>query len=208
MKTSIARKIGLLLLFSAGLFVMLAAILRVSYVLVLKQGQTAAIWSCREDVIAILVGQATMISPMFKRRFWNGNHSTQGYANSYNSKPEGVELSAASRQAAFRNKFSKPKDPYNVSVLETRNESEERIVESDGNGHLFSDLRSKTLPEHPSTSTTSSRGARSSHHGNTEINVQRTVDVESVADAEGGLSPDQKPNYGHNSRIHSKWHAF
>lgn len=95
-----------------------------------------------------------------------------------------------------------------MSVLETRNESEERIVESDGNGHLFSDLRSKTLPEHRSTSTTSSRGARSSHHGNTEINVQTTVDVESVTDAEGGLSPDQRPNYGHNSRIHTKWHAF
>lgn len=55
LKTLIARKIGLVLLFSGGVFIMLIAVLRVSYVLVLKQGQIAAIWLCREDIIAILV---------------------------------------------------------------------------------------------------------------------------------------------------------
>ncbi|KAF3764033.1 hypothetical protein M406DRAFT_261273 [Cryphonectria parasitica EP155] len=56
-KTTLPRKIMLVLLFSSGIFVMVAAILRVTEVLE-KNGATAAIWSCREDFIAVFVGQA------------------------------------------------------------------------------------------------------------------------------------------------------
>jgi hypothetical protein len=42
-----ARKIGIMFMFSAGIFVMIAAVSRVYFVLSLQQGQTAAIWSCR-----------------------------------------------------------------------------------------------------------------------------------------------------------------
>lgn len=57
-RTTIQRKISLVIIFSAGIFVMIAAILRVSMVLVGGDGGTAAIWSCREDFVAICVGQA------------------------------------------------------------------------------------------------------------------------------------------------------
>lgn len=188
---------------------MVAAILRVWYVLAQQQGQTAAIWSCREDVIAILVGQATMIKPLFSKRFWNLiNNTTTEDSNSYPSKPgqgsDGIELSNNSQNVAPRKGFRKPKDPYNVSVLESRNESEERIVEDNGDGHVYSDVKTSVIKEHE-ISVASVETRRSSGDDHT-IKVQRTVDIESVGDA--GYTPEQRPNYGHNSRIHSKWNAF
>lgn len=82
-KTTMVRKISLVLLFSGGFFVMIASILRVTYVMVVslstslagyvrgpwltcrshtqqQDGSTAAIWSCREDFVAIVVGQVPM----------------------------------------------------------------------------------------------------------------------------------------------------
>ena len=182
---------------------MIAAILRVYYVLALKQGQAAAIWSCREDVIAILVGQATMIRPIFTKRFWNMTGKGSQSSNSYPSKPgqnsNGHELSDHSRRG--RMGFRKPKDPYDVSVLETKNESEERIVASDEHGHTYSDLKTFPIKENDN-STAVSRESRTHQ----QISVSRSVDVESVGD--NGYGPEEKPNYGHNSRIHSKWNAF
>lgn len=179
---------------------MIAAILRVYYVLAQRQGQTAAIWSCREDVIAILVGQATMIKPLFSKRFWGIDPGTKGSSRGYerkydkNSGDDGQELTNNSRPS--RTGINrKVKDPYNVSVLETRSESEERIF-LDANHN-----REHGLSQNPSNGTT----RRSHDHA---INVKKTVDVESVADADSGYRPDQKPNYGHNSRIHSKWQPF
>lgn len=104
-RTTIQRKISLVIIFSAGIFVMIAAILRVSMVLVGGDGGTAAIWSCREDFVAICVGQApickcpfkirlihclpfplttvTLVRPLFTKRFWTGEMS---YGRSHQSK--------------------------------------------------------------------------------------------------------------------------
>lgn len=65
-RTTIQRKISLVIIFSAGIFVMIAAILRVSMVLVGGDGGTAAIWSCREDFVAICVGQAPICKCCFQ----------------------------------------------------------------------------------------------------------------------------------------------
>ncbi|KAK0732291.1 hypothetical protein B0H67DRAFT_477717 [Lasiosphaeris hirsuta] len=70
--TTLARKAGLLTLFFAGVFIMVAAILRVVFVIVMADGPTAAIWSCREDFVAIVVGQAILLRPVFTRGFWGG----------------------------------------------------------------------------------------------------------------------------------------
>ncbi|KAK5651877.1 hypothetical protein OQA88_11536 [Cercophora sp. LCS_1] len=72
-RTTIWRKIGLIFLFFAGFFIMTAAVLRVVFVLVVRDGPTAAIWSCREDIVAIIVGQAILIRPIFTRNFWSRN---------------------------------------------------------------------------------------------------------------------------------------
>lgn len=49
-RTTIQRKISLVIIFSAGIFVMIAAILRVSMVLVGGDGGTAAIWSYKKNL--------------------------------------------------------------------------------------------------------------------------------------------------------------
>ncbi|KAL2291758.1 hypothetical protein FJTKL_11955 [Diaporthe vaccinii] len=74
-RTTTQRKISLVIIFSAGIFVMIAAILRVSMVLVGGDGGTAAIWSCREDFVAICVSQVPILRPIFTRRFWTGEMS-------------------------------------------------------------------------------------------------------------------------------------
>ncbi|PVH98960.1 hypothetical protein DM02DRAFT_680576 [Periconia macrospinosa] len=153
LKISLARKLGLLLMFCAGIFVMIAAILRVFFVLSLQKGETAAIWSCREDVVAIVVGQATMIRPVFTRRFWtNGTTSSTGYNT--NNKYASYELSDrnASQSTSHRMGFHKVKDPYGMSVLETKaNESEEKIINKDLEQGMGRATLSPTSPQHMPT---------------------------------------------------------
>ncbi|KAF2126432.1 hypothetical protein P153DRAFT_346150 [Dothidotthia symphoricarpi CBS 119687] len=135
LKISWGRKLGLLFLFCAGIFIMIAAILRVYFVLALEKGETAAIWSCREDIVAITIGQATMIRPIFTRRFWTNKpgHSS-GYSSNKPSHPyESHELSHQSNSLASRLGLSKTKDTYGVSILRTKgNDSDEDIMMMDG----------------------------------------------------------------------------
>jgi len=117
-----ARKIGIMLMFSAGIFVMIAAVLRVYFVLSLQQEQIAAIWSCREDFVAIVVGQATMIRPLFTHRF-----CTRVSTNSSSYERSGGSVAKTPRLG-----FRTAKDPYHVSVLRTRgNASEEHMISGD-----------------------------------------------------------------------------
>ncbi|KAL1617127.1 hypothetical protein SLS56_011130 [Neofusicoccum ribis] len=139
LRTTIWRKIGLYILFGAGIFVMTAAVLRVVFVLGLKNGKTAAIWSCREDIVAICVGQATMVRPVFTRKFWTGEYGpgSKGVSGpSARSKdgPISYELAdhtiggGARKQSGFRKK-----DPYaTTTMLATMQESEsmEKIIDS------------------------------------------------------------------------------
>ncbi|KAL1849545.1 hypothetical protein Plec18170_007453 [Paecilomyces lecythidis] len=63
------RKLSLVVLFSGGLFVMMAGILRC--VLILTAGangaQQAGSWACRETFVAVVIGNAPMIYPLFRR---------------------------------------------------------------------------------------------------------------------------------------------
>jgi hypothetical protein len=95
-------------------------------------GQTAAIWSCREDVVAIVVGQCTMIRPIFTRRFWtSGTASRAGYDSKYVSHELSDRSASQPHSMAHRMGFRKVKDPYGMSVLETNvNESEEKIIKT------------------------------------------------------------------------------
>jgi hypothetical protein len=134
LKISLGRKIGIMILFGAGIFVMIAAVLRVYFVLSLQQGQTAAIWSCREDFVAIIIGQATMIRPIFTHQFWSHTHtgSSTYSSNKPSSGYESHELSGSSSTKNSRSAFRAARDPYNISVLRTEaNESEEHIITED-----------------------------------------------------------------------------
>ncbi|CAG8148856.1 unnamed protein product [Penicillium salamii] len=63
------EKLELVILFSGGLFVMMAGILRC--VLILTAGangaQQAGSWACRETFVAVVIGNVPMIYPMFRR---------------------------------------------------------------------------------------------------------------------------------------------
>jgi hypothetical protein len=74
-----------------------------------------------------------MIRPLCTRKFWtNGTDSSTGYNT--NSKYASHELSDrnASQSTSYRMGFRKVKDPYGMSVLETKaNESEEKLRPED-----------------------------------------------------------------------------
>ncbi|KAI8936146.1 hypothetical protein NX059_007641 [Plenodomus lindquistii] len=142
LRISWGRKLGLLMMFSAGVFVMIAAILRVYFVLVERRGGVAAIWSCREDIVAVIIGQATMVRPLFTKRFWNETRTgSSAYDSSKPSQTEGShELSGGSipNKRVSRLGFRPVKDPYDISVLRTRgNESQEDII-PESTGHRIS----------------------------------------------------------------------
>jgi hypothetical protein len=134
----------------------------------LQQGQTAAIWSCREDIVAVIIGQATIVRPLFTRRFWNGNFDSSGYSSS--KKPsngyDSHELSDGAASKPSRLGFRPVKDPYNISVLQTAqgNESEEKII---GVQHVSENNRRES-------SQRSDESGRAQEEG---ITVRKEVDV-------------------------------
>ncbi|TGJ85559.1 hypothetical protein E0Z10_g3203 [Xylaria hypoxylon] len=111
LQTSLWKKISIFVLFGAVIFIMVAAILRVTMVLLLKSGPVAAIWSCREDLVAILVGQSILIRPMFSNSFWTGNRQISGGYLPKRSK--GTEDVGSPVEMNPRNKL---KDPFSVTA--------------------------------------------------------------------------------------------
>jgi hypothetical protein len=81
-----------------------------------------------------------MVRPLFTRRFWS-NDPYSSSSSSSNKRSDGFESHELSGKAGNNSKgsrsgFRTPKDPYNVSVLQTQtNESEERIMQSGQSSH-------------------------------------------------------------------------
>ncbi|EKG10584.1 hypothetical protein MPH_12442 [Macrophomina phaseolina MS6] len=170
------RRIGLCFLFGLGAFCMVAAILRIVFVFGLKRGDIAAMWTLREDFVAIFVGQAPMVVPIFSSKFWRGQYGqsqhksggissgTGPYSKSNNNKngSEGHELQSHKSRGSLGGglRVGKKPDPY--SITQAMSESQEEIVAK----------------------------------GSTEeaprmvVTVQRTVDVESVDS--GGRGPERR----------------
>jgi hypothetical protein len=88
-----------------------------------------------EDFVAMFVGQAPMVYPIFRRRFWDD--SVPSY-----SAPKSAEASYEMGKMSKTSK--KSKDPFSISRIvggttvggsvmdATRSESQERIVDRDG----------------------------------------------------------------------------
>ncbi|EPE10544.1 short-chain dehydrogenase reductase sdr [Ophiostoma piceae UAMH 11346] len=66
------KKIGLMLLFSGGIFVTMAGILRCVLIITnpITGAQQAGSWACRETFVAVVTSNAPMIFPLMKR--WGG----------------------------------------------------------------------------------------------------------------------------------------
>ncbi|EOD46963.1 hypothetical protein UCRNP2_6306 [Neofusicoccum parvum UCRNP2] len=84
-KISTWRKIGLAFLLGAGIFVMVAAVLRVVFVLKNAAPSEPAIWAMRECFVATFVGNAPMIRPMFTKKFYRGGYRDNDISHGYQS---------------------------------------------------------------------------------------------------------------------------
>lgn len=98
-------------------------------------------WSIREDFVAIFVGQAPMVYPIFKKSFWNGISSTN--ANEV-SGGETHEMRSGMSHSG------KPKDPYSLTQIGVTRidptESQENIIKAAKEGESSGDERSQKQP--------------------------------------------------------------
>ncbi|OTA99811.1 hypothetical protein M426DRAFT_36564, partial [Hypoxylon sp. CI-4A] len=69
-KMAMSKKLAVGGLLCAGVFVMIAAILRVVFVFASPDPAQPAIWACRETLVAMLAVNAPLIAPMAKKQFW------------------------------------------------------------------------------------------------------------------------------------------
>ncbi|KAF5539341.1 integral membrane protein PTH11, partial [Fusarium phyllophilum] len=123
----------------------------------LNQKGVSALWSMREDCVGIFVGQAPMVTPLLKRRFWvMAGYATDKTGNSQTPQYNGSRLESHELRSGRANN-SKVHDPYSITNVVSRSESQEEIVQKD----------LPSLPEQP-------RQFRSG------IRVEQRIDVEAV----------------------------
>ena len=190
-RTTLLRKIGLIILFFAGFFIMLAAVMRVVFVLVLGNGVTAAIWSCREDIVAILVGQAILIRPLFTRTFWTRDFASVSRArlNAPDELDEGDSKNASRYGYALsqvRFGKSRTRDPFSLSAALGSipgSEAADKIDDVESSGASTSSGSYRPAPPAKDGEVGPGRGAAAG----LVINVSRQIEVERVE------SPTGKP---------------
>ncbi|EAW08923.1 uncharacterized protein ACLA_098650 [Aspergillus clavatus NRRL 1] len=108
------EKLELFVLFSGGIFVMAAGILRC--VLIVTAGpngaQQAGSWACRETFVAVVIGNAPMIYPLFRRAARRAGlyMSSKGNSQSYPAYPlsEPGTSTHQSKKRRFRHPLSIP----------------------------------------------------------------------------------------------------
>jgi hypothetical protein len=157
----------------------------------LKNGPTAAIWSCREDVVAILVGQAILLRPMFTTTFWTGKYTGKG---GYSTKPSkhsaNLERSFEMNKKNRKSTKSKNADPFSITaalatVMGTDesppsgspNGSTEQIIESSAGGHQVAVHKTN---KHSEDSLVDMEKGPRHYKGREGIHVSKTVSVENT----------------------------
>ncbi|OGM41996.1 hypothetical protein ABOM_009526 [Aspergillus bombycis] len=128
------EKLELLILFSGGIFVMAAGILRC--VLIVTAGangaQQAGSWACRETFVAVIIGNAPMIYPLCRRiaRRAGWYISTKGVsANSYPLTDSEVPgAGAANSKSTMHSSNRKRKFRHPLSLPDTQYHDEQTIL--------------------------------------------------------------------------------
>ncbi|KAF3931423.1 hypothetical protein ABW19_dt0202184 [Dactylella cylindrospora] len=126
------RKILLIAMFSGGLFIMIAGILRVYFILAdpINGALAAGSWACRETFVSAIIGNVPMIYPLFMRGVTAAKslYGT-GTAKTYGSNKSG---GTAMELPRYNNSNKPKKGQYSVgmSVL-AASESEERIMKGE-----------------------------------------------------------------------------
>lgn len=148
---------------------------------------TAAIWSCREDIVAILVGQAILIRPLFTRSFWTRDFASISRARLNPPGDENDSKTAngggyALSQVRFR---TTARDPFSLSAALASlggSEAADKEVESSGASMLSTSSRGAMPPRVPDKDGGGTRGAPPA---GLVINVSRQVEVERVESPTG-----------------------
>jgi hypothetical protein len=137
-------------------------------------------WSIREDFVAVFVGQAPMVYPILKRRFWTDSLPSSAPSKSAEAS---YEMGKFNNSTKVSKVSKKSKDPYSISRIvggttvdrtmmdATRSESQERIVEEDEMAFAARQGRER-------------RGSKG------VIEVKQTFDVQSM---DGRLKPGHLP---------------
>ncbi|GME54278.1 hypothetical protein GTA08_BOTSDO03595 [Neofusicoccum parvum] len=141
------RKLSLIVIFGGGVFVMMAGILRCVLIIQdpINGAQAAGSWACRETFVAVVIGNAPMIYPLFRRGI-EKVYSTSGlsrvvHSSSRNNEPRGSvhlrsSLSKPARRGKLRSVNALP-TTFNDEAMAGW-DSKERIIEEtravDGGG--------------------------------------------------------------------------
>ncbi|PGH07221.1 hypothetical protein AJ79_06325 [Helicocarpus griseus UAMH5409] len=129
MRASMGRRIFIFILFGAGVFIMIAACLRVYFVIADKTGASAAIWSCREDLVAVFVGNAPIIRPLFSRKLWNGGYKYGSKPSNYHT-GDSVELSGKYPTDRLNKRNSRSFYSRDMKATNIESDSMERIMDN------------------------------------------------------------------------------
>ncbi|OTA98954.1 hypothetical protein M426DRAFT_68774 [Hypoxylon sp. CI-4A] len=96
-KISITRKLILGFLFSSGIFIIIATLLRTVYSLrSILDLLVATQWATREYLVTAFVVSAPAIKPLFSRRLW-GLHGSTAHSNTYGSNGSGLRSTKGSK---------------------------------------------------------------------------------------------------------------
>lgn len=112
----------------------------------LDQESAGALWSIREDFVAVVVTQAPMVYPLFGRQFWQAAYGTgdgsrdESAARRRHAKA-GSNRTGESHELTFgsatMNRVKRPKDPYSLTQLGLTqmggSESQEEMINSPTN---------------------------------------------------------------------------
>lgn len=196
------KRLGLFFCFTLGTFCMVAAILR--YVLIfhvnlfpktisqaclgdtdnsdtqqLNESAISAMWSTREDFVSIVVGQAPMLTPLFRRSFW----VEAGYATDKSSSPSSgrrhfgdnnsYELNDGVRAVVTVGGSSqnrrKARDPYSITQAEKGESQEDIIKKNAAHVQKVSNMADSAIEPQDI--------GREGYHDGAGIMVERTVDI-------------------------------
>ncbi|KAG8162412.1 hypothetical protein KVR01_008177 [Diaporthe batatas] len=128
LRATVWKRIGLLFCFTLGTFCMAAAIVRYVLIFQLNESGSAGMWSTREDFVAVVVGQAPMLTPLFRRSFWveagyaTNNSSSRSEGQRLFGRNNGYELNGGPRAVVTIGGSSynpaKVRDPYSITQID------------------------------------------------------------------------------------------
>lgn len=101
----------------------------------LNQHGGSVMWSLREDCIGIFVGQAPMLRPLFKRRFWISTNPVSSSSVTWgkNGHLQHVQNQLESHEVYWlgRKPNSKMRGPHSITSIRSMTGSQEQIVQGD-----------------------------------------------------------------------------